>query len=88
LLALMGLGVGFVNVQVNVWIQMRVDRALLGRIMSVLMVCAVGLVPLSYAGAGVLAQWNLKGLFVAAGAVLAATSLAMALPGKGARAID
>jgi MFS family permease len=88
LLALMGLGVGFVNVQINVWIQTRVDRALLGRVMSVLMVCAVGLVPLSYAAAGVLAQWNLKGLFIAAGVILAVVSSAMALPSKGARAID
>jgi hypothetical protein len=88
LLALMGLGVGFVNVQVNVWIQMRVERALLGRVMSVLMVCAVGLVPLSYAASGVLAQWNLKGLFIAAGVVLSVTSLAMAVPAQGARTID
>lgn len=88
LLALMGMGVGFVNVQVNVWIQTRIERALLGRVMSVLMVCAVGLVPLSYAGAGLLAQWSLKGLFVAAGTVLAVTSLAMGVPGKGVRTID
>jgi len=88
LLALMGLGVGFVNVQVNVWIQTRVERAMLGRVMSVLMVCAVGLVPLSYAVAGFVAQWNLNGLFIAAGALLAVTSLVMAIPGKGARSID
>jgi len=88
LLALMGLAVGFVNVQVNVWIQTRVDRALLGRIMSVLMVCAVGLVPLSYAVSGLLAQENLKGLFIAAGVTLAVISLATAIPSKGARTID
>jgi len=88
LLALMGLAVGFVNVQVNVWVQTRVDRAMLGRVMSVLMVCAVGLVPLSYAAAGVLAQWSFQGMFIAAGTVLAVTSLALAVPGKGARTID
>jgi MFS family permease len=88
LLALMGLGVGFVNVQVNVWIQTRVDRSMLGRVMSVLMMCAVGLVPISYAAAGFVAQWNLSGLFIAAGAFLAATSSLMAIPGKGARSID
>jgi hypothetical protein len=88
LLALMGLAVGFVNVQITVWVQMRVDRSLLGRIMSVLMVCAVGLVPLSYAAAGALAQWNLQGLFISAGVLLAIASLVMAISGKGARAID
>ncbi|HEY0558573.1 MAG TPA: MFS transporter, partial [Thermoanaerobaculia bacterium] len=49
LLAVMGLGVGFVNVQFAAWMQMRVERALLGRVMSVMMFSAVGLVPVSYA---------------------------------------
>jgi len=83
----MGLGVGFVNVQFSAWMQMRVERALLGRVMSVLMVSAVGLVPVSYAVSGVLAQWSLRGLFIAAGAVLAAASL-VAMSGKAAREID
>jgi MFS family permease len=87
LLALMGLGVGFVNVQFSAWMQMRVERAVLGRVMSVLMVSAVGLVPVSYAISGVLAQWSLTGLFIAAGAVLAAASV-VALSGKAAREID
>ena len=88
LLALMGLGVGFVNVQFSAWLQMRVDRALLGRVMSVLMVAAVGLVPVAYALAGLLAQWSLPGLFVASGVVLAAISAAMALTSQAARHID
>ncbi len=87
LLALMGLGVGFVNVQFSAWMQMRVERALLGRVMSVLMFSAVGLVPVSYAVSGVLAQWSLRGLFIAAGAVLAAASV-LAVSGKAAREID
>ncbi len=87
LLAVMGLGVGFVNVQFSAWLQLRVDRAILGRVMSVLMFAAVGLVPLSYAVAGMLAQWSLKALFVLAGAVLAAAS-AVALASPAARHID
>jgi MFS family permease len=87
LLALMGLGVGFVNVQFAAWTQMRVDRALLGRVMSVMMFSAVGLVPISYAVAGVLADWSLPALFVIAGAVLTGTS-ALAVTGKAAREID
>ncbi len=88
LLALMGLGVGFVNVQFSAWIPLRVDRALLGRVVSVLSVCAVGLVPLSYALAGFLAQWSLKGLFIGAGLLLATISGTMALTSKAAREID
>jgi MFS family permease len=87
LLAVMGLGVGFVNVQFSSWIQMRVERALLGRVMSVLMFAAVGLVPVSLALSGVLAQWSLGGLFIAAGAVLVVASVAC-LSGKAAREID
>jgi MFS family permease len=88
LLALMGLGVGFVNVQFGSWIQTRVDRALLGRVSSVLMMSAVGLVPISYAVAGVLAQWSLKGLFIAAGGLLTAVSSVMVLTSKATREID
>jgi MFS family permease len=86
-LALMGLGVGFVNVQFSAWIQLRVERALLGRVMSVLMFAAVGLIPVSFAVAGLLAQWSLRALFLGAGALLAAAS-ALALTGKAARHID
>ena len=87
LLALMGLGVGFVNVQFAAWMQMRVERAMLGRVMSVMMFSAVGLVPISYAAAGVLADWSLPALFIIAGAVLTGTS-ALAVFGKAAREID
>ena len=87
LLALMGLGVGFVNVQFSAWTQTRVERAVLGRVMSVMMFSAVGLVPVSYAFSGVLAHWSLRALFVAAGTVLAAAS-ALAVSGRAAREID
>jgi len=88
LLALMALGVGFVNVQFGSWIQTRVDRALLGRVSSVLMMSAVGLVPISYAVSGVLAQWSLKGLFIGAGGLLTAVGSVMALTSKATREID
>jgi MFS family permease len=87
LLALMGLGVGFVNVQFSAWTQTRVERAVLGRVMSVMMFSAVGLVPVSYALSGVLAHWSLRALFIAAGGVLAAAS-ALAVTGQAARHID
>lgn len=87
LLALMGLGVGFVNVQFSAWTQTRVERAVLGRVMSVMMFSAVGLVPVSYAISGVLAHWSLRALFIASGGVLAAAS-ALAVTGQAARHID
>jgi len=88
LLALMGLGVGFVNVQFSAWLQMRVDRALLGRASSVLMVSSMGLAPVSYALSGVLAQWSLQGLFLIAGSFLAVLSGALVLGSKAVREID
>ena len=87
LLALMGLGAGFVNVQFSTWIQLRVERAMLGRMMSVLMFSAVGLIPVSYAISGVVAQWSLAWLFVGAGAILVVTSAA-ATSAKAARELD
>jgi predicted MFS family arabinose efflux permease len=87
-LALIGLGVGFVNVQFSAWLQLRVERALLGRVMSVLMFAAVGLIPVSQGVAGVVAQWwSVPVLFIGAGALLAVAS-AIALTGKAARHVD
>lgn len=87
LMALMGAGVGFVNVQFVAWIQARVERAVLGRVMSVLMFCAVGLVPFSYAISGGLALWSLPALFAGGGVLLTVSSL-LAASAKAARDID
>ncbi len=87
LLAVMGLGVGFVNVQFAAWTQTRVERALLGRVMSVIMFSAVGLVPVSYVISGIVGHWSLPALFIGAGALLAAAS-ALAVTGQAARQID
>jgi MFS family permease len=87
LLALMGLAVGFVNVQFTSWMQTRVSRELLGRVMSVLMFAAVGLIPVSYAISGFVARWSLTALFVGAGALLVGAST-VALGGKAARETD
>ncbi len=87
LLAVMGLGVGFVNVQFAAWVQLRVERAVLGRVMSVLMFAAVGLVPISYAIAGFLGGWSLSAIFFIFGGLLATTS-ALTVTGRAAREID
>jgi len=87
-LAVMGVGIGFVNVNFNTWVQMRTDRALLGRVLSIVMLVVVGLLPASYAICGVIAQWSLRGLFIGAGSLLFATCLGVALTSKAAREID
>ena len=46
LLMLMGALSGFINVQIQAWFQQRVDRAVLGRVVSVSMLSAFGLMPI------------------------------------------
>jgi MFS family permease len=73
----MGATAGFLNVQLVAWFQQRVERAVLGRVMSVLMFAAVGLMPISLALAGVVMKWSLAGMFAGAGLlVLLVTGLA------------
>ncbi len=70
LLAVMGAFSGFINVQLQAWFQQRVDRAYLGRVVSVLMLSAFGLMPVSMAAAGVAVEWSVTGAFVVAGAAM------------------
>jgi hypothetical protein len=76
-LFLMSGAAAFLNVQLIAWFQQRVDRAMLGRVMSLLMFCAIGLMPFSLALAGIAIQWSLSGMFLVAGCmVLLVTILA------------
>src|SRR5262245_33073225 len=70
LLAVMGVFSGFINVQLQAWFQQRVDRAYLGRVVSVLMLSAFGLMPLSMAAAGAAVEWSVAGTFLVAGAAM------------------
>jgi MFS family permease len=77
ILFVMSASAGFLNVHLLAWFQQRVDRAVLGRVMSVLMFASLGLMPISLAAAGVAVQWSLRGMFAGAGAlVLAVTCVA------------
>lgn len=87
ILALMGLGSGFVNITVLAWLQSRIERRLLGRVMSLLMFAAVGLAPLSYAVAGAVAQIYLQAMFLAAGALMILVA-GIGLMNRAARSID
>jgi MFS family permease len=70
LLATMGAFSGFLNVQFQSWSQQRVDRAVLGRVISVSMLSAFGLMPLSMAAAGLGVTWNVTATFLIAGVAL------------------
>ena len=74
LLLAMGAISGYVNVQLQSWIQQRVEVAVRGRVMSVLMLAAFGLMPLSLATAGILVGWSVAGMFALAGLAVVAMS--------------
>jgi MFS family permease len=76
-LVVMSLAAAFLNVQLIAWFQQRVERPMMGRVMSVLMFSAMGLMPISLAIAGVAIRASLEWMFVVAGgAVLLVTLLA------------
>jgi len=79
ILLVMGASAGFLNVQLLAWFQQRVDRSMLGRVMSVLMFASLGLMPLSLAAAGIAVQWSLSGMFAGAGALVLVVTLIAAL---------
>jgi MFS family permease len=85
-LALMGAGAGLINVLIQPWIQTRADPAMLGRVMSLIMLASIGLTPLSYAVSGWIASLNLVALFVIGAAVILASAAYTAL--SPARSID
>jgi len=70
LMLLLGLGNGYVTIILFTWIQTRTPKAMLGRIMSLLMLSSAGLVPVSQAIAGAVSAWNLTLLFVLAGGLI------------------
>jgi MFS family permease len=86
-LAVVGVGSGLVSVHLQAWFQARVDRALLGRVMSVFMFAAVGLIPVSYVMAGALVQVNITLMFEVSAAILLVVTVFAALV-PAVRAID
>jgi hypothetical protein len=86
-LAIMGCLSGFSNVQIQAWFQKRVDRAVLGRVASVMMLSAFGLMPLSMAGAGIAVSWSVPGMFLIAGVAVSVVSVFGAMQ-RDVRAIE
>jgi MFS family permease len=79
ILFVMSASAGLLNVHLLGWFQQRVDRAILGRVMSVLMFASLGLMPLSLAAAGVAVQWSMRGMFAGAGALVLVVTCVAAL---------
>jgi MFS family permease len=79
LLVLMGGFSGFINVQLQAWLQQRVERAVLGRVSSVLMLSSFGLMPISMAVAGVAVEWSVTGMFAVGGVAVTLVALFGAL---------
>lgn len=77
----------FLNIQFIAWLQQRVDRAVMGRVMSVLMFASVGLTPLSLAVAGVALKASIPGTFLWAGVIVLLVTM-LAASRRAVRAID
>lgn len=87
IVGVIGFGSGLVNVQLFAWLQTRVDSRMQGRVMSLVLLAAVGLAPFSYVLAGALVELNTTLMFIASGMiVLVATALTAA--SREVRAID
>ncbi len=86
-LLVMGAFSGFINVQIQAWLQQRVDRSILGRVSSVVMLSSFGLLPVSMAVAGVAVEWSVPGLFAIGGAVVTLVSIFGAMQ-RDVRAIE
>ena len=70
LLLLLGLGNGYAAVLSITWIQTRIPKEMLGRMMSLLMLASTGLFPISQALAGALSKWHLTLVFALPGVLV------------------
>jgi len=75
-IAAIGLGAGFINVRIVAWLQARTPEAMRGRVMSLVLLGAVGLSPISFAISGVIIDFGAVSLmFAVAGAIVVAAAL-------------
>ena len=84
LLAVIGLGAGFLNVHVVSWLQARTAEEMRGRVMSLVMIGSAGLVPVSYAVSGAIVDFGaVTIMFAVGGAIIAGASLTAMAWGMG-----
>jgi MFS family permease len=79
LLLLLGIGNGYLAIILFTWIQIRVSKTMLGRMMSLVTFSSIGLVSVSQAVSGAVGKWNLDFLFVTAGVLVLAMTAWTAL---------
>jgi MFS family permease len=78
---LLGAIAGYQRMMLFTWLQKRIPQELMGRVMSLLFFCSIGLAPVSNALAGALLDIDLNGLFIGSGVLMAAvTLLSIVLP--------
>jgi MFS family permease len=80
-LAAMGLTIGYTNIVALSWLQRRVEPAMVGRVLSIVMLMGFGITPLSFAVAGWLLDVNAAAMFAGAGAIVVATTAFATLRG-------
>ncbi len=72
---LLGAIAGYQRMMLFTWLQKRIPQELMGRVMSLLFFCSIGLAPVSNALAGVILEIDLNALFIGGGLLMAAVSL-------------
>jgi MFS family permease len=72
---LMGVASGCVSYKTVAWLQMNVQAAFLGRVMSLFAFGSAGLMPVSLMIAGFLASWSLQSLMLSSAVLLVLTAL-------------
>ena len=70
---------GYVGIMIISWIQVRTPQAMLGRVMSLLLVASVAVSPISIAASGPLIKLSLEWVFIVAGALMATSSIVIGL---------
>jgi len=80
-LALLGIIVGYSNVQMMAYLQRQTEPTKMGRVMSIIMFCAHGLLPVSYVASGAVSKLGTTVLFLASGiTVIVVTSVLFRSP--------
>jgi hypothetical protein len=70
LMLMLGLGNGYISITLFTWMQLRTPKAMLGRMMSMMMLSNTGLVPISQAISGAVSRLSLTWLFAGAGVLI------------------
>jgi hypothetical protein len=73
--AIAGIVLGYTNILYITWIQLRIPRNLMGRVMSLLMFGSMALIPVSMALSGAFVQISLNGVLVGGGLGMALLAL-------------